>query len=173
MTRAPILSFVLAIAAPFGAAAQIDPVFDGVWEGTIEVAAVEGVRVPSRILPTDESPMPLQLEVRGRTATVKFDREFMLPEGGFQVEKFDAAALILAHAATVSWIETWQLSLTKTDADTVLIYVWRVVNNTGRRPEADYSKFAWGGVGELRRLQSPATDESAIHPEFDDVFETE
>jgi hypothetical protein len=171
MSRASIISFLLAAAAPLGAAAQGDPAFDGVWEGQIEVVTTHGVKVPSRILPRAESPMPLTLEIRGRGGTVRFGRETILSAGSFYVERFDAAAHVIAQIATPLWVETWQLSLTKKDADTVLVYLWRVVNDMRRRPDQDYSKFAWAGVGELRRAQSPANGESAIHPQFEDIFD--
>lgn len=173
MSRAWIILLVLAAARPLGAAAQVEPVFDGIWEGQIELVTTHGIKVPSRILPQAESPMPLTLEIRGRTGTVRFGREYILPAGGFNVERFDAAAHVIGQTVTTLWVETWQLSLTKKDADTVLVYLWRVVNDMRRRPEQDYSKFAWAGVGELARAPSSAAADSPTHPQFDDLFDEE
>lgn len=154
VSRAQILALAVLAAGP--ADAQSDAIFDGVWEGTVEVVAVQGVKRPSGVLPSKESPMPFRLEIRGKVATIRSGKRVLRPQGGFAVERFGAAALIYANAASDSWIETWQLSLSKKDADTVLVYVWRVVNNKLLLPDVDGSKHAWGGVGELRRRQPQA-----------------
>jgi len=152
--RALVVALLLMLAAADQARGQLDPEFDGVWDGAIDVVAVYGLRRPSAVLPGHESPVPLQIRVRGQAVTVWSGNQRLRPVSGFRIEKHDAAAVIVAAAETTTWIETWQISVTKTETDKLLVYLWRVVNNTQLHPNRDGSRFAWGGVGELVRSGS-------------------
>jgi hypothetical protein len=157
VTRAATLLLGLSIVISSSAAGQTDAVFDGVWEGTIEVVDSYGVVNPTLVLPEgDPSAISLRLEVHGSAVTITLGNDPRQPIGGYHIQKYDAAALVYSNVAADNWIETYQYSLTKTKADTVLVFVWRVVNNTLLRPERDRSKFAWGAVGQLQRTPSRA-----------------
>ena len=146
----------LAVGVEIPLAAQSDPVFDGVWEGSVDVVATYGMKKRPDWLSRDQ--YPLRIQVRGNTVSVRHDKRQLRPEGGFRIERHGAAALVYSDVASDWWIETWQISLTKTDANTVLVFLWRVVNNKFRRLDEDRSKFAWAGVGELKRVPSTRRD---------------
>ena len=150
-----VLAVVVAAVTHGPAAAQSNPNFEGTWEGTIDLVAMEGVPAVADFSPEEQN--AVRIQVRGPTANVTLGRAPIRPAGGFRIDTHDAAALIYANAASDTWIETWQISATKTDANTLLVFLWRVVNNKYEHPDWDTRKFVWGGVGQLKRAQSPST----------------
>jgi hypothetical protein len=153
MMRALLLASLVAIAvaAPPAASAQSAVLLEGEWEGLLEVTHVYGVRSEREDWFLPNRTPKIRLDVRGAIAHLRLEGRTIM-RGGFRVETHDAAALVFAIGVTDYWIETWQLSITKTGADTALIYLWRVVNNTQRSQTRDMSKFAWGAVGEIKRV---------------------
>ena len=131
------------------AGAQGDQTFEGVWEGQINVAAIHGVNDVAAFMPNTQR--HVQLRVHGRIVTLRLDGNDIEPPKGFTIEKHDSLALIGSENATFDFIQTWQISLTKTGADTMAGFVWVVTNDKRLRGNADRSRFAWGGVIELTR----------------------
>ena len=52
-----------------------------------------------------------------------------------------------------TWVETWLVTVTAKDSDTLIARWTRVVNNTALAPDAPSSKFVVAGGGELVRVQ--------------------
>ncbi len=150
---------VLALAQPV-AAQRGDPNFDGTWRGTLTVAAIHGAAARPA---ADE--VSLTIDLRGRKARVEFGDDAVNPGRGLfawpfselpthrttgvRIEKHDAAALIYSAGVTGDWILTWQLSLTKTEPDTILVFFWQVLNF--KMDASADSKAAFALVGELTR----------------------
>jgi hypothetical protein len=158
----PALLVLLALPA---FAANRDPVFDGTWTGTLRVAARYDSLARENSARTE---FPVVVNLRGDRAQVEigeagrigtrlddgFGRIVGLPNGrhsGTQVEKHDAAAVIYAADTSGPLIQTWQMSLTKTEADKVLVFYWLVQNLTQSGTEHGDGKIALGLVGELTR----------------------
>ena len=153
MTRATFCVALLAVGATVRvAAAPSDPAFDGVWEGTVNIAALYGMAQPPKWLGTLQPNLRIQMRRNG--ASVKLGGIAFNPPGGFQVQKHDAAASIYTVVAQLTSLETIQISLTKTEDDKVLAYMWRVLNWKLAPPEGEGSKSAFAAVGELTRSQT-------------------
>lgn len=133
------------------ASAQLDPVFDGVWEGTINVVTSYGIRqIPKWLEP--EAPRRLRIFLDGDVVYVSIGNRLASRER-LIVDKLDAAAVIHKQVLNGNVIEIWQISLTKTEEDVVLAYLWKVVNSTDGLADWEGARFAWAAVGELRRTR--------------------
>ena len=107
-------------------AAERDPVFDGVWEGTLEVVGTHGSGQLVDWLPEAVDKVETRLRLRGESVRVSLGDWRVTPEIGFRIAKHDAAALVYAATAEKGYLGSWQMSLTKIDADTLLVFAWRV-----------------------------------------------
>jgi hypothetical protein len=156
--RIPTVLLVLTATIPGVVLGQPDPVFDGTWEGTIEVVDVHGTTHPGRVLPRgNPSSLPLRIEIRGSAVKVALGINTGPPvAGAYHIERHDAAAIVYGYTVSDSFSQTVQYSLTKTNGDELLVFVWRVSNDTDLRPDRDQSKWAYGGIGRLMRAPSRA-----------------
>jgi hypothetical protein len=121
------LSLLLELSAFWPAsAAERDPVFDGVWEGTLDVVGAHGSEEPVGWLPGGADKTEARLQLRGESVRFSLGGLQLARPGQFQIAKHDAAALVYSASVDKGYVGTWQLSLTKVDADTVLVFAWRV-----------------------------------------------
>src|SRR5262245_60938086 len=118
--RARLLALLLAAALPAAAKDAPDPIFDGVWEGTLDVVdrydASDGRQYDG------DPTLAVRIEIRGKRVTVKVgDRmQGSRIDGGYRIDRYDAAALVYAKEVSWGYISTAQYSLTKTQADEML-----------------------------------------------------
>jgi hypothetical protein len=151
MRHVLLLSLALCILGSVSAAER-DPVFDGVWKGTFEVVGAYGPedQVGRIVEGTDSTEVRLRL--RGETAQLTLGGVRITPQTAFRIAKHDAAELVYAATAEKGYVGTWQLSLTKVDADTVLVLAWRVQNFADGKAVAHAVAHALRG--ELKRSPS-------------------
>jgi hypothetical protein len=143
-----LLSLLFALCSVGSAfAAAGDEVFDGVWEGTLKLVGEYGAD-KVRGLPQGADRAAARLQLRGDEVRFELGGRRITPDGGFRIAKHDAAALVYAMQRQRFAVETWQLSLTKVDADTALVFAWQVGTTKDRDANAH------GLLGELRRVAS-------------------
>jgi hypothetical protein len=138
------------------ALAQRDPIFDGVWEGTIKVVASYGDRHAPEWLQYGAT-RRLRIVLDGEAVSLTVGNRGLTAKDTLIIDKLNAAAIV--HEQVLNDHEMFheiyllQISLTKTETDAMLAYVWEVSNYTNLPAAADGSKVAWAGVGELRRIR--------------------
>jgi hypothetical protein len=66
--------------------------------------------------------------------------------------KHDAAALVYSATVEKGYVGSWQFSLTKIDADTLLVFAWRV--RSSAEGEAVARSIAHALSGQLKRVPS-------------------
>jgi hypothetical protein len=147
--RHGLLSLSLALCTAAAAiAARGDPAFDGVWQGTLEVVSTHGSRQDWPL--GDDASTIVRLELRGESAQLEFANRPIVPPAEWRVATHDAAALVYRTNVLNGYVGTWQLSLTKTNADTVLVFGWRV--STTAESAAVAQSDAQALRGELKRV---------------------
>jgi hypothetical protein len=137
------------------AAQEAESAFAGAWRGTIQTDAsygvtgesdtVEGFLAPREFdirIPRDDR-VNVRIKTRGESW-----RPYAVPLA--LIESGDTAVLMGQHRSAY-WVESVSFNITKIDEGTLLVYWWRVVNNTQIHPDDPMSKFAVGGYGEFRR----------------------
>ena len=143
--------FVLSSALCTASAARADTVFDGVWEGTLAVVGTHGSG-QQQWLPEGADSAEMRLELRDDRARLSLGgRRITLPKD-FKLGVHDAAALVYNADVYNGYVGTWQFSLTKLDADTVLVFGWRV--RSFAEPDAASRTVAHALRGELKREPS-------------------
>jgi hypothetical protein len=130
-------------------AAERDPVFDGVWEGTLEVVGTHGSGQLVDWLAEEAAEAEARLQLRGDIVRVSLGGRRITPAIGFRIAKHDAAALVYSASVEKGYVGTWQLSLTKVDADTLLVFAWRV--RSSAEGEAVAHSIAHALSGEVKR----------------------
>ncbi|HEY3517628.1 MAG TPA: hypothetical protein VGL98_11325 [Gammaproteobacteria bacterium] len=151
--RRVLLSLSLALSTVGSAsAAERDPVFDGVWEGTLEVVGTDGSGQVVEWLADEADKAEARLQLRGESVRVSLDGRRLTPAMGFRIAKHDAAALVYSATVEKGYVGTWQLSLTKVDADTLLVFAWRV--RSSAEGEAVAHSIAHALSGQLKRAPS-------------------
>ena len=133
-------------------AAERDPVFDGVWEGTLEVVGTHGSGQLVDWLAEEVDEAEARLQLRGDTVQVSLGGRRVTPAIGFRIAKHDAAALVYSASVEKGYVGTWQLSLTKVDADPLLVFAWRV--RSSAEDEAVAHSIAHALSGQLKRAPS-------------------
>ena len=147
----PLLFALCSVGSTFAAAA--DEVFDGVWEGTLELVGEYGAD-KVRGLPEGADRTAAQLQLRDDEVRFELGGRRITPDGGFRIAKHDAAALVYATQRQRFAVETWQLSLTKLDADTALVFVWQVGTTKDSDPNAHGFSASSGVSRSVRRARS-------------------
>lgn len=130
---------------------------DGTWEGTLEVIAATPT-TPQRFWHAGDRPQ-LQLLVAGGKAEVRVkgaDWRPVLVGGGFQALDLGGSGFVYGIHSANGWAENWNLSVTKTDAETLLVFLSFVAGGSLDRLDAVTTEFAVGAVGELKLLAPSA-----------------
>jgi hypothetical protein len=131
-------------------------VLDGSWQGTLEVIAATPA-TPAGFWRVGDKP-ELKLVIDGESAVVAFKaggwRELRVGDG-FRTLKIEASGFVYAVQTANGWVENWNLSATKKDPDTLLVFLSFVAGGTLERIETVNSEFAVGAMGELRRAALP------------------
>lgn len=145
------LLLLLSSALWAASAAGADTAFDGAWEGTLAVVGTHGSG-QQQWLPEGADSTEVRLELRDDRARLSLGgRRITLPQD-FRVGIHDAAALVYNADVYNGYVGTWQLSLTKLDPDTALVFAWRVRNFA--EPDAPSRTVAHALRGELKREPS-------------------
>jgi hypothetical protein len=141
--------------------------FEGRWEGALKVIPAETYDTRS-VMPGPERELQLAILVRDQAVTVytKNDASNNWQEtkpGHFQLLAYKSNATVTAIDSSNSgpedgWVETWNLSLTHKDRDSLLATVTRVVNNYSRPADATDNGHPAGrffviSFGEMRRVR--------------------
>ena len=156
--RHVLLSLSLTLSTAVSAsAAERDPVFDGVWEGTLEVVGTYGSGQLVEWLAEESDEAEARLQVRGESVRVSLGGRWLTPTMGFRIAKHDAASLVYSATVDKGYVGSWQLSLTKIDADTLLVFVWRV--RSSAEGEAVAHSIAHALSGQLKRAPSKRRSE--------------
>ena len=146
-----LLSLSLALSTTASlSAAERDPVFDGVWEGTLEVVGTHGSGQLVEWLADDADVADASLRLRGDSVRLSLGGMRLAPTMGFRIAKHDAGALVYSATVEKGYVGSWQLSLTKLDADTLLVFAWRV--RSSAHGEAVARSIAHALSGELKRV---------------------
>jgi hypothetical protein len=95
-----------------------------------------------------------RLQLRGEGVRLTLGGQRLAPPLTFRIAKQDTAALVYSTIVDRGYVGSWQLSLTKVDADTVLVFAWRV-RNFAEAP-AVANPIAHALLGELKRAPSNA-----------------
>jgi len=129
---------------------------DGSWQGTLEVIAATPA-TPAGFWRVGDKP-ELKLVIDGESAVVAFKgndwRELRVGDG-FRTLKIEASGFVYAVQTANGWVENWNLSATKKDADTLLVFLSFVAGGTLERIETVNAEFAVGAMGELKRAPLP------------------
>ena len=131
---------------------------DGTWEGTLEIIA-ETPSTPQRFWHLGDRPQ-LQLLVAGGKAEVRVkgvDWRPVLVGGGFQALDLGGSGFVYAIHSASGWAENWNLSVTKTDAETLLVFLSFVAGGSSDRLDEVTTEFAVGAVGALK-LVAPSAE---------------
>jgi len=151
--RHVLLSLSLALwTVGSASAAERDPIFDGVWEGTLEVVGTHGSGQLVEWLAEEADKTEARLQLRGESVRVSLGGMRLAPSMGFRIAKHDAAALVYSAAVEKGYVGSWQLSLTKVDVDTLLVFAWRV--RSSAEGEAVARSIAHALSGQLKRAPS-------------------
>jgi len=151
--RHVVLSLSLALSTVGSACgAERDPVFDGVWEGTLEIVGTHGSGQLVDWLAEEADETEARLQLRGESVQVSLGGRRLGPAIGFRIAKYDAAALVYSASVEKGYVGSWQLSLTKVDADTLLVFAWRV--RSSAEGEAVAHSTAHALSGQLKRAPS-------------------
>jgi hypothetical protein len=145
------LSLVLSTVGS-ASAAERDPVFDGVWEGILEVVGTHGSGQLVDWLAEEADEAETRLQLRGEIVRLSLGGRRVTPPIGFRIAKHDAAALVYSATVDKGYVGSWQLSLTKVDADTLLVFAWRV--RSSAEGEAVAHSIAHALSGQLKRAPS-------------------
>lgn len=139
--------------ATFCSAQEDASAFAGTWQGLIQTDAsyrlagdfADNALTPGefRIRVSDDGEPTVRFR-RRRASWLNLYWPFALIASG------DTAVLIGQHRSAY-WIESVSFNMTKVDENTLLVYWWRVVNNTQIHPDDPQARFAIGGYGELTR----------------------
>lgn len=123
----------------------------GTWEGTIEVIDATD-KTPAGLWQRGNRP-ELQIVVQQDAAvvSVKADAWRPLNATGFQATDLTGGGFVYTVDSGNGWVENWNLSLAKKDADTLLVFLSFVSGGTLERLDAVDTEFAIGAMGELKR----------------------
>ena len=124
----------------------------GTWEGTVEVVDATD-KTPAGFWRRGDRP-ELQIVVQQNTAVVSVKADAWRPlnvNGGFQATDLTGGGFVYTVDSGNGWVENWNLSLAKKDADTLLVFLSFVSGGTLERLDAVDAEFAVGAMGELKR----------------------
>jgi len=129
--------------------------FDGAWEGKLD-----GYNAP-HFIDGVGFPVIFRIVISGDEASVfefKDGKWVEMKSGLFHIEKGWAQAIVTSitsgHDEDGTWVEGSTFTLVHHNADTVLAYWLRTVNNLDMQPDQEYFQFAWGASGEMHRSKS-------------------
>jgi len=152
-------------------AAQNDDLLEGIWEGSLKVVGQYGVfdtrrsgRYPSSVS---------RLRIERQVADGEIGIRLRIRDDGVQVSTFTergrarrlnlnfslarigggASGIIASLHARGNEEGSWAFSTTLADEDTLSVVVWRLLSYTDRRPDEEFSRVAWGAMGELHRIE--------------------
>lgn len=159
-------------APPWARAANFDQNFDGTWIGVIRRI---DMALYNPVEPTPETerlpPIELAISVDSTAVLVRFNSGkgwTDVKPGAFQIDSHKTNAVIYATTSWISddesmgWVETWNLTLSHKDDDTLYAYWVRAVNNYAMPAMSDpNARFAMIGHGELA-LSPPVTGPGRI-----------
>jgi len=154
-----VLLLASGIAFPNPAAGAGANSLEGMWEGKLEVVYSGASKDPKSIerVKSAYAKAPLKIRINGQQARVYFGEEEVKP-GSFQFHAYASNAVIFASSAGDDkdgrWVETWNFTLTETDAETIVTYLSRVVNNLDLPETKDGGKFGLFAIGELHRAEN-------------------
>jgi hypothetical protein len=126
---------------------------DGTWEGALAVVAATE-KTPAQFWRVGDRPQ-IQVVIERDTALVRVKADDWRPlnvGGGFQALDLDPGGFVYAVQSANGWVENWNLSVTKKDADTLLVFLSFVAGGSLERIEAVDGEFAVGAMGELQRV---------------------
>lgn len=122
----------------------------GTWEGTVEVIDATD-KTPPGFWRRGDRP-ELRIVVRQSTAVISVKADGWRPlNGNFQATDFTGGGFVYTVDSGNGWVENWNLSLAKKDADTLLVFLSFVSGGTLERLDAVDAAFAVGAMGELKR----------------------
>jgi len=152
----PIVLAVLVCASLVSqiSAAQVDRDLDGTWEGVLPVVYSYGI--PEDHVPPDAQ-MHVRLRIRGRNVRLAVslgDSPGPPDYERFRITRFESSAIVYLGENAEDWVDTWFFTLARKDADTLLAFGWRVLNNTNLAANRDDARWAWGLMGDLHRNRS-------------------
>lgn len=164
MMRRLVLAFFLMLAGPAiasvdktvqpgeGNTPQLDPSFDGVWQGVINFDKEAFLANTS----TPDSGTTFRIEIRDVLVRVFVQDNGVFNEskaGRFHIAPVSANAVIFATDEDPgNWVETWAFVVTKKDANTLIVEYSRLVNNVATPLGEKESKFATRGAGEFSKV---------------------
>ena len=129
---------------------------DGTWHGTLEVVSSTKA-TPAQFWQRGARPEIL-LVINGAAASIKIKgqdwRELRVGDG-FRAFKIESSAFVYAVQLANGWVENWNLSVTKKDPNTLLVFLSYVAGGSLERIEQVTTEFAVGAMGELERLSEP------------------
>jgi len=134
---------------------------DGAYSGALEVVAATD-KTPARFWQVGQKP-ELRIVIDGESARVDVEagewRELRVGNG-FSTLKVDGSAFVYAVQSAGGWVENWNLSVTKKDPDTLLVFLSFVAGGSLERVDTVTTEFAVGAMGELKRvLLTPDVEE--------------
>jgi hypothetical protein len=127
---------------------------DGTWEGALAVIAATE-KTPAQFWRVGDQPQ-IQVVIERDMAVVQVkaagDWRPLNVSGGFQARNLAPGGFVYAVQSANGWVENWNLSVTKKDADTLLVFLSFVAGGSLERIEAVDAEFAVGAMGELQRV---------------------
>jgi hypothetical protein len=143
-------------------AADYDQNFDGTWIGAIRMidsSLYNPVELPPEASSITARPMELAIEIEGTAARVSYNVGkgwTELKPGAFSVMAHKTNAIVVAIDSNIlddesaGWVETWNLTLTHKDDESLYAYWVRAVNNYNIPAMTNpYARFFLSGFGEL------------------------
>jgi len=128
---------------------------DGTWEGSLAAVTVPGAAGPPRLY-------TVHIVIAGTIAHV-FAHDTTggpfqeLKPGAFHVSRLGPNGVIVAIDSGQddegTWVETWNFAVTLKRHDTLIVNLYRIVNNVNLPLNVDHSKFTEAEAGELARTK--------------------
>lgn len=128
---------------------QLDDI-EGHWEGTVAVMGTGAG--DARHLHTD-SAFRVRIGISGDAATVSIAGVEAWELGGGTIARLGASAVIFGVTGVADRKDTWVLTVTKRDQDSLLVFISRVIN-AGDDGTGVADAFAIGAVGQLLKVDN-------------------
>lgn len=140
--------------------AQLLGRIDGIWRGNLRVVSATS-STPAAFWHVGDTPQ-VEIEINGDTAVVRVKSEVwreLRVGDGFHISRIENSAFVYSAQVANGWVENWMFTVTKKDADTLLVFLSYVAGGELSRIEQVDSEFAVGAMGELGRSGVEVTEE--------------
>lgn len=117
---------------------------EGKWSGSVSVASSE---VAQEFGVADE--LQIDVEILGEAMTIAITGSELWELGPGQITRLGASAVIFGPVLAADVADTWVVTLTKQDTDTVLAFLSRTFHSAD---PGGSGPVAIGAVGQLRRI---------------------